>query len=429
MKIQTWVRTRRGTRVGSVIALLVAALIVVLSTTGPLHAEEPDVGGLYRGQQSGQSFDLTLRQSGMLLQGTIRFANTAETTMIGGIHDRTVILVRQSDPVEVWLGRAEDDRLEGRWFSASAAGEWFAERVDGNLAVEKTVEPSVIASGVTTDPLTYTIRIGNRSDAPALNVQVKDTELPEFFTLTRIEVAVNDTPVTLAANDRISDADGLAIGTIPAGGNAVVRLAGSASPQRAGTFVNRATAAGSNTERASARAALTVAGPRAVQAQVANRFRPETVESGAADRVRYTITLTQLGGHDASEVVVTDRTILTLLRDATVAVRGADAEGALDTGLTIGPTTNASGRVRIIVTGSAEQLEPGTYTSTVSMTGAGSTTIASATASLIVEERPLCEDEDQGERDRERGQTLDRSRPADARCDDGAERGRPARSR
>ncbi len=416
-------------------ARLVIALVGAVALALTLIAMQPGtaaagqhVSGFYHGEQDDHRFELALRQHGSALSGSLRFGDESGEAMTGVIVGTTVFLVRHSSPVEVWLGSVHGHTMEGRWFSSAGAGSWSASEVGARLGLEKSVSPEVIRSGVTTEPVTYTLVLTNHSDTPALAVHLKDGGLPDFFRMREITVRASwSVSIDARPNDLIETRDGLLIGSIPPGGVVTVAIHGSASPRHPGTFVNVASAGGSNTVRAQARAALIVAGT----ARLANAFQPATIPAGFDERVTYTISVAQAGGDGPNTVVITDETILSLLRQSSVQVRGARAEGSLESGMTLFASGNRGILAHIIVTGSAGHLERGEYPSTAVLTSAAGEPISRVTAHLTVivcrdssaRSDRVCRDIDVDcDEDRPRDSLTDHDRRFDDDCDERRDR-------
>ena len=399
------------------VAVLAGALLA-LNPTGAAAAA--NVSGIYQGEQDGQPFRLVLRQDGALLSGAITFDEIHEEPMTGALSAGTVILVRQSSPIEIWLGSPTDAGLAGRWFSAVGQGVWSARQAGTHLRLTKSVAPDLIRSGVET-PVAYELVVANGGRTAALDVHLQDDDLPDFYHVRAITIrkswdAAPDQPPT----DALTRGDGLALGTIPVNGLVVVTIHGIAAPREPGLHTNTAVAGGSNAPRVHARAQLAVAGA----GRLANAFQPAVIAEGSGGGVQYTITLSAPAGDGA--VIVTDETIEELLRGATVEVRGARGEGSLARGLTISQAEPGQLLAQVIVTGHAGHLEQGRYASTALLSAGSADPIVRSTATLGValrcnddharDERPdrAC-DRPCDERDEIDDRACHRDRPCDER--------------
>ena len=137
--------------------------------------------------------------------------------------------------------------------------------------------------------------------------------------------------------------------------------------------------------------------------------------------------MAQAGGDGPNTVVITDETILSLLRQASVQVRGARAEGSLESGMTLFASGNRGILAHIIVTGSAGHLERGEYPSTAVLTSAAGEPITRVTAHLTViacrdssaRSDRVCRDIDVDcDEDRPRDSLTDHDRRFDDDCDE-----------
>jgi hypothetical protein len=148
--------------------------------------------------------------------------------------------------------------------------------------------------------------------------------------------------------------------------------------------------------------------------------------------VTYTI---QISGPalDTGKVIVHNREIGRVLRDARISVHGGISRGTLAEGLQILALDTSSRRVEIIVTGNAAHLLPGQYPTTVTATTNG-TQVVRATATLVVVRQPDCVEVDSPDRltDRRRIRAIEPEndcswlRPVDS--DSGPQRLRPVDS-
>ena len=342
---------------------------------------------------------MTLQQDGPLLTGAIlqpeETDEAAADRVSGALAGDSIFLIRHSDPIQVWIGTVVEDTLNGRWFSASGTGEWHATKLDQetHLAIVKRVAPDQIPAGKVTDPLIYEIVVANRGDATARDVHVRDTSFPDFFQITAIRVHVGDEAVALDPDDRIADSDGLAIGNLAAGAEATIIISGVAEPRRSGRFENTAFAVAANANPVSASAVLVVSGGLRAE----NVFVPPVIQQGRDNRVTYLIEVKGAAG--GSELAVEGATIFGILAGTSVDVRGATAEGSLESGLLLVVDDVPQPHVRISVIGSAGHLDAGRYASTASIGAPTDAERISVTAELVVRASRRCGDSDDDDED------------------------------
>ncbi len=410
--------------------LLLATVLAAGWPASATHAqtpEPPDLSGDYRGEQDGHSIHLTLEQEGRLVRGAVTDADGNVDALLGSVLGEQVVLIRQSTPVQLWLGTVNLPTLSGPWFGPGGSGVWQAVRVESALTARLGVDPDTIRSGADS-AVAYRFTVHNRGTVPADDVVVGTDTLPPFFTITGVEIdregtvtaAVATTPFRLPLGDLAQDA------------TVHVTVHGTAAPRDPGDFTTVFTADAANTDATSARAALHV--QSAANPTLRSAFHPDTIKAESDQRVTYQIMLVM---EPDARLTVTNAEILGLLRNAEVRVRGAEATGSLATGLVIGPGLNRATTVHIEVAGSAAHLDVGAYPTTTVVTAAGGGAGERTTATLTVRERnascaidrdaadadedhdadrrdcPDDEDEDGEDRDRDRGRDTDRDRDRD----------------
>ena len=270
---------------GAIAVLVFAALLIALFPQGSVEATATDnLTGVYLGQQDDSRFVLRLQQDGSVLRGTIFEGPdipSADTDVdadalsllpngdpiLGFVSGSTVVWLRQSQPVEVWVGGQARAHLVGRWFGPAGSGAWKAAPVDlgAHLVIHKRVGPQAIPAGETSD-VEYGITIRNRGPRLARNVLLRDARFPGFYQIQSIVIRRHDPASAADTTDAagpdaaaaLTGISGLSLGDIPPGGAVTVVISGTAHPRATGVFRNIATASADNAHRVSAQAALTV---------------------------------------------------------------------------------------------------------------------------------------------------------------------------
>ena len=281
------VGVRRPLAAAAAIAVFVfAALLTALFPQASVEATvTDDFTGVYLGQQDDSRFVLRLQQDGSVLRGTIfegpdiPSADTDVDTdalsllpngdpIMGFVSGSTVVWLRQSQPVEVWVGGQARAHLIGRWFGPAGSGAWKAAPVDlgAHLVIHKRVGPQAIPAGETSD-VEYGITIRNRGPRLARNVLLRDARFPGFYQIQSIVIRRHD-PASAADTTAAAGPDaaaaltgisGLNLGYVPPGGTVTVVISAELlTPEQLVFFRNIATASADNAHRVSAQAALTV---------------------------------------------------------------------------------------------------------------------------------------------------------------------------
>ncbi len=266
------------------IFVLAALLFALVPQSSVAATSADDLTGIYLGQQDDSRFLLRLRQDGSLLRGTIfegAGVPSAESALdsdalsllpdgdpiIGFVNGSAVVWLRQSQPVEVWVGEQATAHLVGRWFGPAGSGAWKAAPIDvaALLVIHKRVAPQTIPAGQTSD-LEYGITIQTRGPRPARNVLLRDAHFPDFYQIHSIVIRRHDPAeagdpagaVDIGAAAALTGITGLSLGDIPPGGAVTVLISGTARPSEAGIYRNVATASADNARRVSTHAVLTV---------------------------------------------------------------------------------------------------------------------------------------------------------------------------
>ncbi len=388
------------------VGVLLAAFLALVLMPATAGAQTPDasVSGTYTGVQfgdysppSGERFVLTLEQEGVLLSGTLSAGEAGDTIrrrISGAIVDTTLHFVTHDGPQELWFGTIDAGQLDGRWVSTSPwmelAGSWTANETPDRtrLHFDFGVMPETIPAGEVTPSVIYRLTVQNIGPSGAENVRLHVDRFPAFFRLREVTVArTGSTPVVVPVEDpHVLD---LGLRSLKENETVVVYATGTAIPQAVGSVTTIARVSAENAQSVSTRVNLIV-DPSAPD--LSSSFAPFAIQEESTDHVTYTI---QISGPALAtgKVIVHDREIGRVLRDARILVHGGISRGTLAEGLQILALDTSSRLVEIIVTGNAAHLLPGQYPTMVTATTNG-TQVVRATATLVVVHRPDCVEAD-----------------------------------